>query len=351
MTKIQLAVVGPGLIGSKHISLIKHSNDAELSAIVAPDCADNRAIADSHLVPMYQNIEDCLASNAIDGVIISSPNQFHFPQASTCIKAGVPVLIEKPMTVDLMEGQALVSLAQKYAAKVLVGHHRTYSPLLSTAREVIKSGVLGRLVSVIGSAQFYKPSQYYKDGPWRSELGGGPILINMIHEVGNLRSLIGEISAVQAISSSDVRKFSVEDTVAINFIFDNGVLGTFLLSDTAATAKSWEQTARENPSYPSYADEDCYEFAGTRGSLSFPTMRLKHFPEGTEPSWWTPFTEKVLPISRIDPLQCQLEHFINVIKGSEEPIVSTEDGYKNLQIIEAIKNSIKSRSIVEIGRR
>jgi predicted dehydrogenase len=217
------------------------------------------------------------------------------------------------------------------------------------ARRIIQEGRLGRLVSLVGSAQFHKPSQYFKDGPWRAELGGGPILINMIHEVGNMRTLMGEIEAVQAMASSAVRNFPVEDTVAMNFHFSNGALGTFLLSDTAATAKSWEQTSAENPAYPHYADEDCYSIAGTRGSLSIPTMRLKYAADGVEASWWTPFEEETVSLKREDPLTLQLRHFVDVIQGRSQPWVSVEDGFRNLVVTEAIKTAIETGSIVRIG--
>jgi predicted dehydrogenase len=348
MNKLRLAVVGPGLIGRKHLRLVADSDEVEVHSVVAPDDPENHRIAYFYAVPMYETIEQCLDSGHVDGVIISSPNQFHFQQASVCIKANIPVLIEKPITVDLTEGVALVELAKKFSAKVLVGHHRTYSPLLKTAQEVITSGRLGRLVSVAGSAQFYKPSQYFKDGPWRSQHGGGPLLINMIHEVGNLRTLIGEISAVQAIASSKIRNFAVEDTVAINLVFENGALGTFILSDTAATPKSWEQTSQENPRFPSYADEDCYIITGTRGTLSFPRMHIKAYPEHVEPSWWEPFEQQILPVSRLDPLKCQLDHFVKVIRGEEKPLVSAEEGIKNLQVIEAIRKAIETHALVAI---
>jgi len=96
--------------------------------------------------------------------------------------------------------------------------------------------------------------------------------------VNNLLSLVGDIVRVQAITSHAIRGFPVEDTAAMVFTFANGALGTFLLSDTAASPRSWEQTARENASYPGYDDEDCYHIAGTIGSLSVPTMRVRAFP-------------------------------------------------------------------------
>lgn len=346
----KLIVVGPGLIGKRHIQLIQENSAAILDAIVAPDHKINHEIANRSGVPLYFSLQSCLKKHSPDGVIISSPNIFHSNQAELCILHNIPVLIEKPVTSSVAEGRKLSNLAQKHNAKALVGHHRAYSPLIETAKDVIKNGVLGQLVSVIGSAQFMKPKHYFLDAPWRTQVGGGPILINLIHEIGNLRALIGEVHAVQAISSSRMRKFLVEDTVAINLIFENGVLGTFLLSDTAASPKSWEQTAKENLAYPYYVDEDCYSISGTQGSLAIPSMRLKYYPCNVEPSWWMPFDEKIIPVQRLDPLKCQLEHFIDVIRGATTPRVSILDGFKNLLITEAIRQSAIEKNIVYIEK-
>lgn len=348
MERLALVVVGPGLIGKQHIRLINENPRCELCAIVAPDHVVNHEIAKTQGVPLFHSLDDCLRAKTVAGVIISSPNEFHAEQASRCIQAGIPVLIEKPITVSVAEGETLVAMATQRRAKVMVGHHRAHSPLLSLARAAISEGRLGRLVSVMGSAQFSKPAHYFESGPWRREPGGGPILINLIHEIGNLRSLCGEISAVQALSSSAVRRFPVEDTVAINLAFASGALGTFVLSDTAATAKSWEQTSRENPSYPTYADEDCYMIAGTTGSLAIPTMRLKYYSADAEPSWWTPFREEVLEIRREDPLTRQLEHFAQVIEGRCEPLVSAADGLRNLMVTEAVRHSAATHQTVYV---
>jgi predicted dehydrogenase len=349
MRALRIVVVGPGLIGKQHTKLINEHPAAELCAIVAPDHTENYSIAQQQNKPLYHSLQACIDSEDVDGVIISSPNQFHAQQGMICIEAGIPVLIEKPITSNVEDGIRLAELANLKCAKVLVGHHRAHSPLMASARKAITSGRLGRIVSVVGSAQFYKPAHYFVDGPWRKEIGGGPILINLIHEIGNLRSLCGEIAAVQAITSSAIRHFPVEDTVVINFMFESGALGTFLLSDTAATARSWEQTSHENHSYPTYADEDCYTVAGTLGSLAVPTMRLKYYPEGVDPSWWTPFVEEVLTVTRQDPLRCQLQHFLDVIRGEAEPIVSARDGLRNLQVTEAVKESAVQNKLVYLN--
>jgi predicted dehydrogenase len=262
--------------------------------------------------------------------------------------AGVPLLLEKPIATTVQEAQALVNQVEITGAKVLIGHHRAYSPIMAKAKHVVASGQLGALVAVMGSAMFYKPDSYFNDGPWRREAGGGPILLNMIHEVHNLRMLCGDIVAVQAFQSSATRGFVVEDTVAINLRFASGVLGTFMLSDTAASARSWEQTSQENKAYTSYADEDCYVISGTHGSLSVPTMRLKTYARPEDRSWWKPFEVGTVEMVREDPLVRQMDHLCDVIQGLAQPLVTARDGLNNLRVTEAIAHAAQTGGLVEI---
>ena len=173
-------------------------------------------------------------------------------------------------------------------------------------------------------------------------------MINLIHEIGNLRALCGEIVAVQAMASHAVRGFAVEDTAAINLRFANGALGTFMLSDTAGSARSWEQTSQENKAYPSYGDEDCYIVAGTHGSLAVPTMRLKTYGRDEDRSWWKPFDTASVPVVREDPLARQIEHFCAVIRGEASPLVSVRDGLQNLRVSAAVNEAVRSGAMVDV---
>lgn len=343
---LKLAVVGPGLMGQNHIDLIGNSHRCELVGIVCPVQDQHHLVLESHRSIAYPDLLTCLTKTQPSGIIISSPNIFHYEQARLCIEAGIPVLIEKPITTDIDQAQHLVDLAARHGAKVMVGHHRAHSPLLKTARQVVQDGLLGNLIALQGSAIFFKPAEYFAAGPWRTKEGGGPILINLIHEIGIMRSLCGEIAGVHALASRHARNFEVEDTVAITIAFKSGALGSFMLSDAAASVRSWEQTSQENPIYPTYGDEDCYHLAGTRGSLAIPTMRLKRAPTGQEPSWTKPLIEETLNVDRIDPLTAQLDNFLDVILGLAEPVVSAFDGWQNLRVTEAIRQSAKSQAMV-----
>ena len=345
MSKTRIAVAGAGLIGRTHIALADASPSVALAAVVDPSPGAVAVVA-RYGVPLFETLDALLAQERPDGIVLATPNALHVPQALQCLDAGLAVLLEKPIAPTVADAEVLVR--HPGIGRVLIGHHRAHSPIMAKARAVVASGQLGRLVSVMGSATFLKPDHYFDDGPWRREPGGGPILINMIHEVHNLRILCGEIVAVQAIASQAVRGFAVEDTVAITLQFASGMLGSFMLSDTAASARNWEHTSRENKAYPSYDDEDCYVLSGTNGSLSVPTMRLKSYPGPEARSWWKPFEVGVVGLVREDPLQRQMEHFGAVVRGEARPLVSAQDGLQNLRVTEAIVAAARSGATVRL---
>jgi predicted dehydrogenase len=343
---VRIAVAGAGLIGKRHIEEVDASDSAVLASIVDPG-PTGPELAQIYGVPCYPSLAELFAKDKPDGIILATPNQMHVTGGLECVDAGVPVLVEKPIGDTVASATRLVEAGESARVSVLTGHHRNYSPIMTKAVEIIQSGVLGKLVGVTGTALFYKPDDYFDaGGGWRREPGGGPILLNLTHEVNNLLSLIGDIDAVTALTSNTTRGFPVEDTAAMIFRFANGALGTFLLSDAAGSARSWEQTSQENTSYSSYDDEDAYHIAGTQGSLSMPTMRLKFF-EG-ERSWWQPFTTSTESVERSDPLAGQVTHFADVIRGEAEPICSGRDGLKTMQVVDAVVESARTGRPVDI---
>ena len=347
----QLAVAGAGLIGRRHIELIQASARTHLCAIVDPTPA-SVDLAARLGVPHFASLDELFAQHnlaKLDGVILATPNPFHVPGALCCARHGVPALIEKPVADSLEAGRQLIDDLAQHPAPMLVGHHRRHSATLQRARAAIQSGALGRVVTVMGSAQFYKPDSYFEQGAWRKEAGGGPILINLIHEMDNLRYLCGEVESVHAVASNAVRQFAVEDTVVMTLKFSSGALGAFTLSDTVASPRSWEQTSGENTAYPRYPSEDCYFIAGTQGSLAVPTLRTwSYAPGGQEPGWWTPFALNTLATEAVDPLAAQLDHFCDVIAGQAAPIITVADALQSLRTVEAVRRSIASGQTIVV---
>ncbi len=333
MTPLRLAVVGAGLIGRAHVQRIGRSADADLVALVDP-ALGSQAVANDAGVPLYPDLADMLRRERPDGVILATPNALHVAGAVACLEAGIPVLVEKPVATTSAEAQRLVQAQQRTGVPVLVGHHRRHSAYMQAARRFIDGGGLGRIVAVHCNALFHKPARYFTEAPWRTQPGGGPILINLVHEIDCMRMLAGDVVEVQAMASSALRGHAVEDTAAIVLRFASGALGTFIVSDTAAAPWSWEQTSGENAAYARYADEACYVVSGDRGSLAIPTMLVFGFTG--ERSWNVAMERQVLATDNADPLDRQMAHFCDVIRGRCTPLVSAAEGARTLQVVEMI---------------
>jgi predicted dehydrogenase len=340
MSKVRIAVAGTADAGRRQAEALLAAGSAELAAIVESG-PNGPETALQYRVQHYSTLEQLLDLDPPDGVILATPNRLPADSALVCVEAGIPVLVERPFAKNVEAATTLVEAGEAAGVPILAGHHRQYSPIMAGARATIRSGRLGSLVAVVGTALFRKPDEYFEvEGGWRREPGGGPVLLNLVDDVNNLLSLVGDIVGVQAVISNAARRFPVEDTAAMIFRFANGALGTFLLSDAAGSSRSWEQTSQEDKSFVQYPEADCYHIAGTRGSLSVPTMRLQLFPG--KPSWSEPFDESNEHVDRTDPLANQIEHFAAVIRGRAEPIVSGRDGLNTLRVVDAVHESART---------
>lgn len=336
---LSIAVAGAGLIGRKHCELIGLSDDCRLAAIVDPS-PEARDYAVSHQTPYFATLDDLLSRAKPDGVVLATPNRLHVSGAIACLERGVPVLIEKPVSDDLESARALIAVEEKARVPALVGHHRRHNPIVQAARRAVRDGLIGDLTTAVSLWLLKKPDDYF-DVAWRREAGGGPILINLIHDIDNLRFICGDIVEVGAQLSSKARGFPVEDTMAATFRFANGAVGTATVSDATPAPWSWEISSGENAIYPKQ-DENCYLFSGTKGSLALPRMDLWSY--AGKPSWWEPLTRSILDASRADPLVAQLAHFAAVIRGEQEPIITAADAAGTLAVIEAIRRSATTKA-------
>jgi predicted dehydrogenase len=328
---VHLLVVGAGAIGRTHIDRILRTPGLALAGIADPSGA-GRALAESLGVPWAADHLSALDTFKPQGAIVATPNPAHVPMALDCLARGVAALVEKPVADTVAEAQVLVDAQARSGVPVLVGHHRRHNPINRRAREIVASGRLGRIVTANVMATFLKPEPYF-DAAWRREPGGGPVLINLIHEIDQLRFICGDVTQVQAISSNAVRGFAVEDTAAAVLRFASGALGTVVLSDTATSPWCWDFSAGEQDQYPRQ-DVPSHFIAGTHGSLSLPDLSLWHY-QG-ERSWHAEITREQTTALKADPYTAQLLHFAAVIRGEEAPLCSALDGLRTLEATLAV---------------
>ncbi len=339
----RVAVAGAGQIGQRHAQALRAAQVVSLACIAdpAPGAADFAAAMG---VPHHPTLEAAIAAGGLDGVILATPNQAHLAGGLACIGAGLPVLVEKPLADSVASARQLVEAAEAAGVPLAVGHHRRHNPLITRAKTLIDEGALGRIAAVHGSTWLMKPDDYF-DIDWRRQPGAGPIYINLIHDVDLLAHLCGPIVRVQAMESNAVRGFAVEDTAVILLRFASGALGTVTLSDTAAAPWSWEQTARENPDYPT-TGQDCYRIAGTHGALALPDLALWRHPEAR--SWFAPIATTRFPVQIADPLLRQVEQFGAVIRDGAPPLVPGADGLRALRVVAAVKQAATTGMAVDL---
>ena len=342
-SKVRLAVLGAGLIGKRHIHHVLAEPLAELSAIVDPTDAA-KAIATERGVRWSASLGELLAIDRPDGLVVATPNQVHVQNGLEAVAAGLATLIEKPIADDIASGTRLVEAAEAARVPLLTGHHRRHNPMIQKAKAILDGGRLGRVLAAHAMFWLYKPDAYFDVG-WRREAGGGPVFLNLIHDVDNLRYLLGDVAAVQARESNAVRGHPVEETSVVLLEFKSGVLATCSVSDSVVGPWSWEHSAGENPDFPR-EDQFCCLVGGTEGSLSIPGLELWH-NRGPR-SWLSPFDRTRETFDRDDPLALQIRNFCRVIRGEEQPVVSGREGLETLKVIMAVKQAARTGRTVEL---
>ena len=344
MPPVRIAVIGAGLIGVRHARIAAAEPTVELAAIVDP-APSAGALAQELGCPWYRDVAEMLASARPDGAIVGVPNTLHVPVGKACAEAGVHMIVEKPVAETVEAGLDLVAAAERAGVHMLVGHHRRYDPAVEGARAIIAGGEIGRVVAVSAVWGARKPDAYWSVA-WRREAGGGPILINLIHDIDCLRHMVGEIVEVQAVTSSAVRGFPVEDTAAILLRFAGGALGTVTLSDAAPSPWNWEAASNDNPGIsPSW--QDCYQVMGTDGALAFPNLAVWRHASAQGPGGWElPLLKEPRRIGPRMALAAQMRHFAAVIRGEETPRITGRDGLATLAATMAVHEAARTRAPV-----
>ena len=336
MTKVRLAVVGLGFIGRKHAELASQMDECTLVSVSDIDATHATTLKNLG-ARFYVDYQEMLEKEELDGVIVAVPNEFHVAVGTTCLEQGIPILMEKPIAPDLHGADILIDSARRNKVHLLVGHHRRFNPFIEASREMVKSGLIGRLVGAVILLVMFKPPEYFESS-WRREKGGGPILINLIHEIDTLRYVCGEITRVYAETSNKVRGFPVEDSASISLRFENDAIGSIMLSDCVPSLWSFEATSGENP-YFFHSLGNCHYFFGTEATLTSPPLRRLFYPNPSQRGWQYPIKAEDVKVQGGDPYEKQLRHFCKVLRAEETPRTNGEDGRKTLEVTLSVVKS------------
>lgn len=243
MRKIKWCVIGAGGIADRRtIPALMKDEGAELVAIMdrVPEVA--RSVGEKYGVPYYTDEEKMLASVECDAVYIGTPVFCHNDQALTALKYGRHVFVEKPICMTAAEARELVDAFRAAGKQLTVGYMMKHHNLHELAKEKIKAGDIGNVVSV--RAQF---SCWYPDipGAWRQTkaLGGGGAFMDLgVHCAELIEYLLDEeIAEVKSFTATNTFNYEVEDSAVVIFRTKSGILGTiesyFNVSDAASESK------------------------------------------------------------------------------------------------------------------
>ena len=341
--RMPVAVIGAGAIGRMHLERMLGHPDIAPAAVADPQ-EEARAYAGRIGVPWFADHREMLERVSLGAVIVATPNATHADVGIDCIGRRLPVLMEKPVADTVEQARRLCDTAAAAGVPLMVGHQRRHNPILRAARRLVADGAVGRPVSVTAMATWLKPDDYFLP-PWRRQAGGGPVLINLIHDIDLLRFLIGEVESVQAMTSNAVRGHEVEDTAGVLMRFACGALAVLAVSDATVAPWNWDLTAGEAAHY-AQLDVNSHHISGTEGSLTLPRLEVWRYagPRG----WHEPLTLTRTPLHRADPYVEQMRHLRAVAEGREAPVCSGLDGLRTLEAALAVHEAARSQRAVAL---
>lgn len=282
--------------------------------------------------PLETDLEAALGHQP-QAVIISNPTSLHLKVAIPAAKAGCSILMEKPISHTSIGLDQLVQALQHGGGKLLVGYQFRFHPTLRSAAAMIQDGTLGDVLSIKVHWGEYLPDWH----PWedyrssysaRSDLGGG-VVNTLSHPFDYLRWFFGDVENLQAAVSNNGLGLPVEDTANILMKFKSGTQANVHLN------------------YLQRPPRHTLEIITSQGSLIWDNASGSSRYYNAQSKEWK---EIRLPdgFERNQLFLAEMEHFLKVVRGEEEPLCTLEDGLAAVQITEAVHRAARELSLVEL---
>jgi myo-inositol 2-dehydrogenase / D-chiro-inositol 1-dehydrogenase len=219
---VRVGIIGTGGMGSLHAhNLQEHVQDAELVAVADVDRDRAAMVASSSGAEVFTDGEQLVASETVDAVVVASPDATHASLARACLEARKPVLLEKPVAVDLDEAAGLVASEVELGRRLIqVGLMRRYDPQHVALAERLTSGAVGRPLMFRG---------WHRNPPEPTPPTSAEILINSaVHDLYSARWLMGqEITEIHVVGTTiHPRRSEHHDLLALLLRMEHGAIGS-----------------------------------------------------------------------------------------------------------------------------
>lgn len=338
---MKFLIAGLGSIGRRHFRNLISSGEKDIILLRTRKAT----LPDDELAgyPVETDLREALQTHKPHAVIVANPTSMHLDVAIPAAEAGCHILLEKPVSHSLERLDVLKETAEKTGSKILVGFQFRYHPTLIKARELIKSNVPGKILTVHVHWGEYLPQWH----PWedyrqsyaaRTDLGGG-VVRTLTHPLDYLRYLLGEIESLWSFNGRiSPLEVDVEDVAEIGLKFTNGAVGS------------------AHVNYFQRPPVHRLEIVGTQGTLRWDNadgiLHLFKAPAAfgsfsNQPP--APVVETFSPPEGFERNQlfvAQTRHFVEIVRGEAEPICSLEDGVQALHLaLAAYESQEKGRRV------
>jgi len=222
------AIVGCGRIGQRHGGHV--GKVGRLLAVCDLDPAAAKVVAEPHGSAVYTDYAAMLEAmkGKVDVIAICTPNGLHCEQTIKAFEAGFHVICEKPMAMTVHQCGEMIKAGERANRRLFVVKQNRYNPPVEHLKNLVDSGVLGRIYSAHLNCYWNRNDAYY-DSPWRGTLAmdGGILYTQFSHFIDLLYWIVGDVKDAKAFTDNYQHKDSIEfeDSGVAILRFENGAVG------------------------------------------------------------------------------------------------------------------------------
>ncbi|MGH2457688.1 MAG: Gfo/Idh/MocA family protein [Chloroflexota bacterium] len=232
MPDFNVGLVGCGAVADWHADRgYAHLTDLVRLAAVCDTRQDRaEALAGRYDARPYTDLAELLANPSIQGIDLCVPHHLHAPLALQALAAGKNVLVEKPIATTVEDAERMVALATERGLTLCVSEQYPFSTPFRRARELVKAGEIGKLVTVRTHRVGYLGGIWMRDG-WRQNAtvaGGGMLLDQGCHYTSIARMMAGDVESVAAFTTNTRADWVGDDTATLILRFTSGLIGEAL---------------------------------------------------------------------------------------------------------------------------
>lgn len=321
MQKVKAGVVGVGQMGQYHVGVYSELFNVDLVGIADCDQARGTAMAEKHNTRAYADYHELLG--AVDVVSIAVPTSLHYTVARDFLKAGVHVLLEKPITHTMEEARDLFRLAAACGVVLHIGHVERFNGAVQELKKIVHDPWL------IESRRL---------GPFVPRIKeDGVVLDVMIHDIDIILNLVD--SPVRQIYALGKSIYSGrEDLASVQICFQNGCIANIIASRaTEVKIRTMAITQRDAYVVLDYTDQDIRvhrqassEHVVTRGALHYRQESL---------------IERIF-VHKDNPLKLEVRHLIDCATNGAPRVVSVEEELRSLRVALQILDLLEKDGLV-----